>query len=42
MQKLLVDLHKIAILSQPFLPETSQTILNALENRERVILFDRV
>jgi methionyl-tRNA synthetase len=42
MQKLLVDLHKIAILSQPFLPETSQIILNALENRERVILFDRI
>ena len=42
MKKLLVDLHTIAILIESFLPETTKQILDALENRERVILFERI
>jgi len=42
MKKLLIDLHVIAILVQSFLPETSQKIQDALENRERIILFERI
>lgn len=42
MKKLLVDLNTISILIQSFLPQTAQQIQDALENRERVILFERI
>jgi len=42
MKKLLVDLNTIAVLVEAFLPETSQKIQDALENRERIILFERM
>ncbi|MEN8252376.1 MAG: methionine--tRNA ligase [Patescibacteria group bacterium] len=42
MKKLLVDLHTISVLVESFLPETSEKIQNALETRERVILFERI
>ncbi|HIP50434.1 MAG TPA: methionine--tRNA ligase [Candidatus Pacebacteria bacterium] len=42
MKKLLGDLNAISILVEPFLPETAQKINDALQNRERVILFERI
>ncbi|XLQ20678.1 MAG: methionine--tRNA ligase [Candidatus Moraniibacteriota bacterium] len=42
MKKLLVDLNTISILIESFLPETAQRIQDALQNRERVILFERL
>lgn len=42
MKKLLGDLNAISILVESFLPETAQKINDALQNRERVILFERI
>ncbi len=42
MKSLLQDLHTITILVEAFLPNTSKQILEALENRERIILFERI
>jgi len=42
MKKLLVDLHTIAVLLKSFLPQTSDKIFEALDTRERVILFERI
>ena len=42
MKGLLQDLHIIAVLVEAFLPETSKQILEALNNRDRVILFERI
>jgi methionyl-tRNA synthetase len=42
MQKLLNDLALVSELIAPFLPETSQKIKEALETKERVILFERI
>jgi len=40
--RLLQDLHIIATLVEPFLPETSEKMKKALASREKVALFDRV
>jgi hypothetical protein len=42
MQKLLEDLSLIALLLQPFLPETSDKINAMLKNRKGEILFQRI
>ncbi len=42
MKKLLVDLNTISISIESFLPETAEQILEALKNRERIILFERI
>jgi methionyl-tRNA synthetase len=42
MRKLLDDLQLIAKALTPFLPETSQKIIDALESRQRIILFERI
>ncbi len=42
MSKLLSDLHLISEVLSPFLPQTAEKISDALENRQRVILFERV
>lgn len=42
MKKLLGDLNAISILVESFLPETAQKINDTLQNRERVILFERI
>ena len=41
-KKLLIDLHKIAILLESFLPQTSDKIKNTLKTRKRIILFERI
>ena len=42
MQKLLDDLYLISQMLIPFLPETAKKIKQALETKERVILFERM
>lgn len=42
MQKLLDDLYLISQMLIPFLPETAKKIKQALETKERVILFERI
>jgi methionyl-tRNA synthetase len=42
MQKLLEDLHTIARLLPPFMPETGEKIQAMLDGGERVILFQRI
>lgn len=42
MIELLENLHVIALTLAPFMPDTSEKILTALEARERVILFERI
>ncbi len=42
MRKLLMDLHAIAQLLIPFMPETSEKIKTMLENRKGEILFQRI
>lgn len=42
MKELMKDLFSVAKQLEPFMPETSEKILSALETRERVILFERV
>lgn len=42
MKDLLKNLHIIAVLIEAFLPNTSKQILETLESRERVILFERI
>jgi methionyl-tRNA synthetase len=42
MQKLLADLNNVAVLLVPFMPETSEKIKKALENKESIILFQRI
>jgi methionyl-tRNA synthetase len=42
MKELMVDIFSIAHQLKPFLPETTEKILTALETRERVILFGRI
>jgi methionyl-tRNA synthetase len=42
MEVLLNELELIAKMLEAFLPDTSKQILEALENRERVILFKRI
>ncbi|PID52228.1 MAG: methionine--tRNA ligase [Candidatus Moraniibacteriota bacterium] len=42
MKELLLKLHTIAQSLTPFMPQTSEEILEALKNRERIILFQRV
>lgn len=39
---LLQDLHMIAMALQPFLPQSAEKIITALETRERLILFGRI
>lgn len=42
MERFLQDLHMIAVLIAPFLPETSEKILQQLTTRKKTILFKRI
>ena len=42
MARLLQDLHIIAVLVEPFLPETGEKMKAALSSREKIALFERI